>query len=351
MKQTDKELDGNNFLVAYDVAIAKTGIQQYTREEIGDTTGDPKQLVNVYRDPSTFKDEKLLETFNGIPIVYRHPDNGKVDNNNFRDFVVGSVSGVYFKNGDLFAKKLTIIDKEAIVNVLSKQTNELSIGFRGTIEKSNGTFNGVPYEFKEDVIHANHLALCETGKAGAYYAINSVKKGSRKMDMTNEKADEKDCMNEGDIVPPHIQAHIEQVVKKKMAGVKPFLKDEEEKAEPDYMDKKNESEAEKKLLDSSDPELEKSEHKDKDLIQALKNSNNTYKVLLNKKDKEISTLELNKLELERALAESNDMVRNLAKRVNSSNLVNAMTGPDEMPSHYSMSREANGSLSKAFLLK
>lgn len=359
--ETEKEIDGNNFLVAYDVPIAKTGIQQYTRGELGDKSGDPDELVNVYRDQSVFEDPKLVESFNGIPIVYRHPDNGKVDNNNFKDFVVGTVSGVYYKNGDLFAKKLTIIDKEAILNVLEKNTNELSIGFRGSVVKEKGTFNGMKYEFKENVIHANHLALCENGKAGAYYAINS-KKGSRKMNFTNE---EKDHENEGHTdggLNPNIHGLIEQAVKKKLAEIHPknFGDSDEEMENAEKEDgEEEEGEVKKEMKkdhkmkkNESDPELEKSEHEDKDIINALKRSNRTLKDLLKTKNDEIRKLDLKNIKLDEALTEAQEYVRDMANHLKTRKLSHALSGPDSIlnPTHPRQMDMAN-SMTQSFLIK
>jgi hypothetical protein len=356
--KTQKELDGNNFLVAYDVPIAKTGIQQYTREEINDDTGPPDEYVNVYRDQSVFKNKSLVESFDGIPIVYKHPENGKVDNNNFKNFVVGTVSGVYYKSGDLFAKKLTIIDKEAIENVLRKNTNELSIGFKGSVVKKSGTFNGVSYQFKENVIHANHLALCENGKAGSYYAINSIKKkGNKTMEMNNEAlGPEEGGLN------PHLEGLIEQVVTKKLAAIKPhnFGNDGESEKEEHHHDDESlvceeESEKEmehKELKDESDPKLAESEHKDKDLINALRRSNVALKDLIKKKDAEIRRLDLINTELDIAVVEAKNCMQEMSNALKSRKIANSMSGPDNIlkPSH-PRNIDMSNSITSSFLIK
>jgi hypothetical protein len=321
---TKKELDGNNFLIAYDVPIAKTGIQRYTRQEIGDRSGQPNELVNVFRDPKEFEDSDLLSSFDGIPIVYDHPDNGKVDNDNFKQYVVGTLSQVYTKNNDLFAKKLTIIDKEAIEDVLSKKTNELSIGFKGMIENEKGFYEGVRYDFKEKIIHANHLALCESGKAGPYYAINSNKKDMKMKEVENSEA------------PKPAD------VKDKLSKVKPYLKDE------DYPEK-SEEHVKKSLENESDPELEESEKKDKDLVQTLKNSNRRLKNLVDEKNKEISQLELVNAQLEETLTQSIEAMRNMKKHIKSTNIVNSMTAPDT--SFNGVNSDMSKQINRAFLLK
>jgi hypothetical protein len=364
--ETEKEIDGNNFLVAYDVPIAKTGIQEYTREEIGDKSGNPNDLVNVYRDHTVFDDKELIESFDGIPIVYKHPDNGKVDYNNFKDFIVGTVSGVYYKNGSLYAKKLTIIDKEAIRNVLNKNTNELSIGFRGNVEKKEGTFEGVKYHFKENVIHANHLALCENGKAGAYYAINSIKKGKKMAtystnsvteDHEKMKEDKKMENEDGGVKMKDIKGLIQQAVKEHLSHVKPknFGDSEHEKKEYDEEDCMNEEEKEGKeerhqMVDSTSEELTKAEHFDKDVVNALKKSNTALRTLLNSKNKEIRTLEVQNIDLKDQLEEATEYMKKVASRLKSSHLVNAMSGPDNIasPSH-PRNADLNSSMTSSFL--
>jgi hypothetical protein len=367
--KTKKEIDGNNYLVAYDVPIAKTGIQAYSREELGEKEGDLSEMVNVYRDPSVFEDEKLIESFDGIPLVYRHPDNGKVDNHNYREFVVGSISGPYFKNNILYAKKITVIEKNAIVDILKKETNELSIGFRGKVIKKPGKYKGESYIYQEDVIHANHLALCEKGKAGSFYAINSVK-GTTKMDITSARSvqDEHEMfingMTSGD--QPNISAEhvISQGVHSKMSKVKPFLKDSKEKEleEDDCMgndsmeeqpvmenssEEKEEDEGEEKKVEKKEKKFEKkekkekkeekdlenesieeAEHKDKDVINSLKSSNKKLRDLVNAKNKTIKSLELHNISLEETIDEAKEYMKNMAEKMKQSNLVNSMTGPD-----------------------
>lgn len=361
--KTKKEIDGNNYLVAYDVPIAKTGIQAYSREELGEKVGDLSEMVNVYRDPSVFEDPKLIESFDGIPLVYRHPENGKVDNHNYREFVVGSISGPYFKDNILYAKKITVIEKNAIIDILKKDTNEVSIGFRGKVTKKPGKYKGESYVYQEDVIHANHLALCEKGKAGSFYAINSVK-GKTNMDLTSARSvqDEHEMfingMTSGD--QPNISAEhvISQGVHSKMSKVKPFLKDSSEEAEVkkgkgrlmteddcmgnDSMEEQpvmensseegeeevKEKKPEKKEKDLENESLEEVEHKDKDVINSLKVSNKKLRDLVNAKNKAIKSLELQNISLEETIDEAKEYLKNMAEKMKQSNLVNSMTGPD-----------------------
>lgn len=330
-KETKKEIDGNDFLVAYDVPIAKTGIQQYTREEVGEIKGNPYEFVNVYRDKSTFEDEKVLQSFDGIPIVYDHPENGKLDSDNYKHYIVGTVSGVYYKDGNLYAKKLTIIDKDAIEKVLDKETNQLSIGFRGKITKQSGIYEGQKYQYIEDVIHANHLALCEKGKAGPLYAINSFKKKGKNI-MNEEKM--KDCYNEGDELHVNLEALIQKTVKEQLAKIKPkMIGDEDEVAHHLKKEELAEQHLEKEHA-MGDESLEESEHKDKDVINALKSTNRKLQDMVNLKNSQIRKLEIENIALEDSLLEAREYMANMASKLKSRNLVNAMVAPDlASPNH------------------
>ena len=358
--ETEKEIDGNNFLVAYDVPIAKTGIQQYSREEIGDDSGNPDELVKVYRDETVFKDNELVNSFDGIPIVYRHPDSGKVDNTNFKDYIVGTVSGVYFKNGSLYAQKLTIIDKEAIEKVLKKETNELSIGFRGTVEKKKGKFQGEEYEFKENVIHANHLALCENGKAGSYYAINSKRTKGKNMNNGAEGADASHSE-----LNPAIHALIEKAVEAKMKAIKPKNFGDGQSEKEEHWDKTNEKSDENHVEkeakhdekgmacgDSSDPSLEESEHMDKDIINQIKRTNQTLKDMVDVKNQEIRKLSLTNAQLEEALIFAKDKMKEMSVALKTRKISHALAGPDSIlsPSHPRMVDMSN-SITSSFVMK
>lgn len=327
--ETKKEIDGNDFLIAYDVPIAKTGIQQYTREEVGDkdNSGSPTDLVNVYRDRSAFEDEEVLNTFDGIPIVYAHPKNGKVDSENYKNFIVGTISGVYFKNGDVFAKKITIIDKKAIKSVLRKEKNNVSIGFRGKLTKKSGTFQGENYQYIEDIIHANHLALCETGKAGERYAINSssIMKG---------EAMGKDCEN------VDISELATKTSSSSVAKVKPLVNEEDEKMPED-----------KEELMENENDLEKKDKEDRDMMNALKSNNKKLQGIVSLKNSQIRKLEMENLELENTLIEARECMNEMASHFRSKNLVNAMTAPDSLSPNHPKNAQFSHIITSAFMAK
>jgi hypothetical protein len=352
--KTKKKLDGNNYLVAYDVPIAKTGIQYYTLAEIG--VANSSQQVPVYRDTKTFKDDRLVESFDGMPLVFCHPDNGEVSSDNFRDYVVGTVSGPYEKNGYLYAKKITIIDDQAIDSILSKKNNELSIGFRAQVERKPGKFNGTKFEYVEKVIHGNHLALCTKGKAGPFFAINSTKIGGKMGEfaervesdiqsgkglgyfedesLEEEKKEEKEEVEEkeekeeefleneleqdmmidkDDARFVNIKALIESAVEKKIRQIRPaemYSSDKWEKAE------------EKEMLAIEKEEMSFAERaKDKALL-------NSYKKRTEALKNEINTLTKENLDLKTRIDLYTEKMRDLSEKIKARKVMNAFTGPE-----------------------
>lgn len=349
--ETKKEIDGNDYLVAYDVPIAKTGLQYYTLAELGVSNSNTE--VAVYRDVDTFKDKQLVDSFDGIPLVMCHPDNGQVTDQNFKDFIVGSVSGPYEKNGCLYAKKLTIIDKLAIASVLDKTNNELSIGFKAEIENKKGSFGGKIYNFIEKVIHGNHLALCERGKAGPFFAINSVKKGKSMYDENNEEHEgykmQENELEEGHEIFTEVEpevdekniasAHEKLIALEKMVAelkkemkLKTHLEDDESDPEEralQHVEKKEKIAEEhlKKKHAMSDESAEEMEKLDKDSSEGIKLLNEYRKrnrVLENK----VNSLESENLCLKNMLDDHTDKIKKLAIQIKSKPMVNAMVGPD-----------------------
>lgn len=330
--QTRKEIDGNNYLVAYDVPIAKTGIQYYTLAEIGE--GNSDREVPVYRDTNTFKNQKLVESFDGMPLVYRHPDSGEVTTNNYKDFIVGTLSGPYEKDGMLYAKKLTIIDREAIDAILDKTNNELSIGFLADVEKKPGKYQGTKFEYVENVLHGNHLALCERGKAGPFFAINSMKKGEKMEEQGVEY--EEDCVNEAEHKMHDESMHqelkddeartldIKNLLKKIEdihASLKPYLHDEDLKRVEEKEDRAERHLAKEHGADA-EKELDPKEVDEKDRDRAMINA---YRKKVKSLENQIRDLTEENLALSDKVEGRNALINELTEKVKARPIVNAMT--------------------------
>jgi hypothetical protein len=367
---TTKRIDENGFLVAYNVPIAKTGIQFYSRRELSDYSGHPDDEVPVFRNPDAFDDEKVVESFDGNPVTYDHPREGYVNSDNYPDYAIGTLSQP-FKNGeDLYAKKITIFNKTAIDKIWNKEMHELSIGFKGMIDKKEGFYQGQRYEFEETVIHGNHLALCERGKAGQKYAINSKQIGVDTMSLkskrfVNSEHEEhyKDAEAMGGDAPTKDigeVAHRAQSAQKSATSHKQMNDgDEEHYADADgevshgiEREKEAVGHLEKKHMlgdnNECNSEMEEIEHKDKDLINSYKYTIQKLKSMINAKTKRITELEIELNETETHLVEAIDLLKQSNDKSRSRSIINAMTAPDRKSATHPLNLDLSNGIAESF---
>jgi len=372
---TKKRIDENGFLVAYDVPIAKTGIQFYQRHELGDKTGSPFDEVPVFRDPSAFDDEKIVESFDGNPVTNDHPQDGYVHSENYSEYAIGTVSQPYHKNGDLYAKKITIFNKDAIENIWNKKIYQLSIGFKGTVDKIAGLFKGQRYEFIEKVLHGNHLALCEQGKAGSRYAINSIKStgenqmtGKRNLrnsedpkhledsyhnDDHMDNSSHEDMENSGHRMggdQPHkeIGSIAHKATSSQKAAVSHKQMHNEDKVEEGISKEKHAVKHLEKDHMMGDSEIDEAEHKDKDLINSLEKRIDRLTETLNIKNSQIAKLRVELSEREGDLEDAVQLASDLREQLLCRNLGNAMAAPDRKAPTHPMNADFSNTVAHAF---
>jgi hypothetical protein len=145
--------------------ISKANVCGYAFEEIPDAAAlglKPGQIYQLYRDPKELA--KAAPTFDGKPLLILH----KVQSadNHSRDLTVGSVNNAVFQAPYLMAE-LDIWDGEAIAGIESGEQRELSSGYRYVADMTPGEVGGVRYDGVMRDIVANHIALVQSGRAGA----------------------------------------------------------------------------------------------------------------------------------------------------------------------------------------
>ena len=67
---------------------------------------------------------------------------------------------------------IKIYDKDAIEEITNKGIVDLSPGYRAYYKQESGEYNGEKYEFKQEDIKYNHLAIVENGRSGKDVKIN-----------------------------------------------------------------------------------------------------------------------------------------------------------------------------------
>lgn len=154
------------FLVCHGVAIARTGSQLYSTDELPDMTGVGGR-VTIQRDADDVFHADTLASFEGKPVTIDHPSE-EVGPGNWRQLAVGHVQNVRRGEGidsDLLFADLLITDQTGIDTIRTEGIREVSCGYDAEYEQTAPGFG------RQKSIIGNHVALVERGRAGSRCSI------------------------------------------------------------------------------------------------------------------------------------------------------------------------------------
>ena len=177
--KSNRYFDENGYLVIKDNKIAKAGVFDYLGREISDELQD-SEIYKVYRPWEEL--EKSAKDFEGMPVKFGHewvePEK--------RDLKVGAISGEVRLEEPYLIADIKIYDKDAIEEITNKGIVDLSPGYRAHYKQETGEYNGEKYEFKQEDIKYNHLAVVENGRSGKEVRINDeMPQGSKNREVNN----------------------------------------------------------------------------------------------------------------------------------------------------------------------
>ena len=166
------------FLVCHSVPICRTGMQEYTPQELG-VADDGGGFLKVYREEDEVFKPAAVASFEGKPVTDDHPPVG-VDASNYASYTKGTVQNVRRGNGadrDKLICDLVVYDA-ALIAKIDAGKREISCGYECKyIERDDGTY------CQMDII-GNHVAVVEEGRAGHDVSIRDAKtkpEGGKKM--------------------------------------------------------------------------------------------------------------------------------------------------------------------------
>lgn len=195
--KSNRYFDENGFLVIKDNNIAKAGVFDYLGREISDSLPET-EVYKVYRPWEEL--EKSAKDFEGMPLKYGHewvqPEK--------RDIKIGAVSGEVKLEEPYLIADIKIYDKDAIEEITNKGIVDLSPGYRAHYKQESGEYNGEKYEFKQEDIKYNHLAVVENGRSGKEVRIadehwKGLDSSPTAQNDTVEKQNNKDNFLKGEI--------------------------------------------------------------------------------------------------------------------------------------------------------
>ena len=175
--KSNRYFDENGYLVIKDNKIAKAGVFEYLGREISDEL-QGSEIYKVCRPWAEL--EKTAKDFEGMPVKLGHewvePEK--------RDLKVGAISGEVRLEEPYLIADIKIYDKDAIEAITGRNIVELSPGYTAKYAAESGEYAGEQYDFMQQDIKYNHLAIVENGRSGKEVKINdenSIKQGEINM--------------------------------------------------------------------------------------------------------------------------------------------------------------------------
>lgn len=177
--KSNRYFDENGYLVIKDNKIAKAGVFEYLGREISDSLPET-EIYKVYRPWEEL--EKSAKDFEGMPVKFGHewvePEK--------RDLKVGAISGEVKLEEPYLIADIKIYDKDAIEEITNKGIVDLSPGYRAHYKQESGEYNGEQYDFMQQDIKYNHLAVVENGRSGKEVRIaDEMPQGSKNREVNN----------------------------------------------------------------------------------------------------------------------------------------------------------------------
>lgn len=156
------------YLVCLDAIIARTGKQEYSKNEIFKDSDD-ESIISIDRPYKEVFAPETIASFENKPFVNEHP-NEDVNIDNYKDYAIGFVRDVRIAEvdrEDVLIANLIVTDPEAIAEIEKGTKNELSCGYDCDIL-------GDENNYYQANIRGNHVALCKAGRARIARIIDSI---------------------------------------------------------------------------------------------------------------------------------------------------------------------------------
>lgn len=162
----------NNYLLIEDNIVARTGIQKYTKRELG--LGDSNEVINVMRKAEDVFNAESIASYNQSPITIYHPKQF-VDASNHDKLSVGDLPQAVADQPNGVIRADLIVKTKKGLQAIDDGLTQLSMGYTANIVLQDGvTDDGTPYQAIQENIRINHIALVPKGRAGIAQLSDSV---------------------------------------------------------------------------------------------------------------------------------------------------------------------------------
>ena len=159
--------------------ISKATINDYKGSEIPrwkELGLDPNKIYKLFRDPKEL--EKGAHTFNGLPLLSRHPSGNETiptANTPRPDLTVGATGTDAKYEHPYLTNSLVFWPQSQIDKIEADEEKELSSAYHYDPVLESGFYEGQPYDIRMTNIVGNHVAQVKEGRAGPDVLVADAK--------------------------------------------------------------------------------------------------------------------------------------------------------------------------------
>lgn len=161
--RTDVRRTDEGYLVA-DATVSRIGVFPY-RNPDGTIRRELRHPDDVLRVDS-------LATLKLKPLTNGHPPTRLLNTKTARKFQVGTVGENVRSDTGLIKANITVTDEGAISDIETRGRKFLSCGYTCDLVKEDGVHEGEPFTHRQTNVRYNHVALCDTPRAGTVARLN-----------------------------------------------------------------------------------------------------------------------------------------------------------------------------------
>lgn len=177
-----RTIDANGYMHVAGCPISSWGVFEYGRGQVGDTSGDPDEVIGVYRPESTINDPEMWASFENVPVINDHAYlEGSIGDDSEGEGIAPEEKGVdgvltnvrYDPDTKWLIGDLTIYSR-TMQDAIESGKCALSLGYRSLFTPSKGEFDGKPYEFMQTEMRGNHIALVDEARVPGARVLDAV---------------------------------------------------------------------------------------------------------------------------------------------------------------------------------
>ena len=263
-----KIVDSNSFWEIKHNPISKAGVFPYLGRSISDEC-EPDKIYYVFRSPETLRASESTWDNPPKPFINDHEMLGE----GFAKIDERPVQGVIHNpsfEGDVLYADISVYS-ESLKDAIANGKKELSLGYFCKYRKEKGVYKGQAYDYVQEDMVGNHIALVDNGRCGSDVKVFDSKCTMDSLDIPDEVIEGLKTKPEDAIIETTTETKDSEMEKEEIKKEVEVKDEELEKKEEVKETVKDEDEEKKETKDCSkakDEDEEKKETEDEEVSPA-----------------------------------------------------------------------------------